>query len=189
MTMILASQSPRRMELLKQVGCKFKVLISKVKEDNEKALPPIELAIHHAREKALDVAAQVSSNEVVIGADTIVLLDGKVFGKPSGAEDARYMLKCLAGRQHEVITGVAVVKGETIYTDYQVTKVCIRQLSDEEIERYIATGESFDKAGAYAIQGVGTLLVEGIVGCYSNVVGLPLITLSKLLSKVGIQLL
>jgi len=188
-SIILASASPRRQELLLQVGCKFRVVKSDVVEDNSLALPPRELAIYQAKAKALAVAAQAGADDVVIGADTIVVLGDKVFGKPADLVDARAMLKELSGKDHQVMTGVAVVHGGSCYSDVAVTTVSMRDLTDDEIERYLATGEPFDKAGGYAIQGIGALLINGIEGCYFNVVGLPLVTLAKLLAKVGINLL
>lgn len=189
MAMILASASPRRRDLLRQVGCDFIVMASTIIEDNSKDIPPYELAVLQARDKALDVLAKSQVDDVVIGADTIVVLDGQVFGKPVDQEDARHMLTSLAGKEHQVITGVAVAAANDVWTDFVVTRVNIRELDAGEIEAYLATGESMDKAGAYAIQGVGALLVEGINGCYTNVVGLPLNTLSHLLMKAGVKLL
>lgn len=189
MSVILASASPRRQELLQQVGCEFRVVTSDIIEEHNRQCPPAELAVSLASAKALDVAARVDDGEVIIGADTIVVLQGQVYGKPVDEDDARRMLTGLAGREHHVITGVAVVKGDSIWTDFAVTAVTITALSAGEIERYIATGEPMDKAGAYAIQGIGALFIESIGGCYSNVVGLPLFTLSGLLKKTGVHLL
>ncbi len=189
MEIILASSSPRRQQLLELIGLRFKVVVSQIEEDNTKAIPPHELAMAHAYDKALDVSKHAPSNAVVIGADTIVVLDGKVFGKPVDQKDAARMLSALSGREHTVISGVAVAKGCQIFTDFSTTAVKIRKLSPIQVERYIATGEPMDKAGAYAIQGRGTLLVESINGCYNNVVGLPLVTLSELLRQVGVELL
>ncbi|EAX48114.1 maf protein [Thermosinus carboxydivorans Nor1] len=189
MGIILASASPRRQELLRQVGCQFEVVVSDVIEDNEQSMAPAELAVTQATAKALDVATKVSCDRIVVGADTIVVLEGQVYGKPVDADDARRMLTDLSGKEHQVITGVAVVKGQNVWTDFAVTSVRMRNLSAVEIERYIATGEPMDKAGAYAIQGKGALLVEGISGCYANVVGLPLVTLARLLDKAGVELL
>lgn len=189
MSIILASASPRRQELLRQVGCEFTVTVSEIIEDNSQECPPAELAVSLAKAKALDVAAKADEADIVIGADTIVVLHGRVYGKPTDAEDARRMLIDLSGREHHVITGVAVVRAGAVWTDFTVTGVNIAELSAADIERYINTGEPMDKAGAYAIQGIGALLVKGINGCYSNVVGLPLFTLSKLLAKAGVRLL
>ena len=137
----------------------------------------------------MDVASKLPGDEIVIGADTVVAIDEEVFGKPSDAADAGRMLRELSGRRHFVYTGVAVVHGEDVWTEVAATEVVIRILSDEEIAAYVATGEPLDKAGAYAIQGRGALLVERIEGCYTNVVGLPLESLAKLLAKAGVHLL
>ena len=189
MALILASASPRREELLRQVGCKFTVIASDVEEDNDRGLPPVELAVAHALAKARDVEVRAASGEVVVGADTIVVLDDRVYGKPRDTGDARRMLAELAGREHRVITGVAVARGGESWTDFAVTVVRFRDFGADEIERYLASGEPLGKAGAYAIQGAGALLVEGINGCYANVVGLPLVTLDKLLRRaVGVGL-
>jgi septum formation protein len=189
MTIILASASPRRRDLLVQVGCDFAVMTSSIIEDNTLALPPHELAVLQAKEKALDVFSKVQSHDVVIGADTIVVLDGQVYGKPVDKWDARRMLTALAGKEHQVITGIAVATGNKVWTDFVVTNVKIGDIKAEEIESYLATGEPMDKAGAYGIQGVGALFVESISGCYANVVGLPLNKLSDVLKKAGVKLL
>ncbi len=189
MAIILASASPRREELLRQVGCAFTVITSEVEEDNDRGLPPVELAVAHALDKARDVASR-APDDIVVGADTIVVLGGRVYGKPRDIADARRMLAELAGREHQVITGVAVVKGGEAWTDFAVTAVTFRAFGPETLERYLAGGEPLGKAGAYAIQGAGALLVEGIAGCYANVVGLPLVTVDKLLRRaVGVGLL
>ena len=179
----MASASPRREELLRQVGCEFAIVTSAVEEDNDSGLPPAELAVAHARAKACDVAGRLSPDDVVVGADTIVVLDGRVYGKPRDAHDAAHMLGELSGRVHEVITGVAVARGAQVWTDYAVTAVRFRPLDEATIARYVVSGEPLGKAGGYAIQGAGALLVEGISGCYANVVGLPLVTLDKLLRR------
>ena len=191
MEIILASASPRREELLRQVDCKFSIITSDIVEDNEQDMPPAELAVLHASAKALDVASKHNGPEaLVIGADTIVVLDNRVYGKPRDEKDAERMLHELQGQEHQVISGVAVVYKGEIWTDYAVTRVVLRALSAEEVKRYIATGEPLDKAGAYAIQGVGALLVEEITGSYTNVVGLPLTTLNNLLLRsAGVGLL
>lgn len=189
MAIVLASSSPRRQQLLEQLGCKFSIITSNFTEDNSKSIPPRELAVFHAREKAWDVALRVERHDVVIGADTIVVLEGQVYGKPLDAIDAKRMLTNLSGKTHQVITGIAVVRGAEVWTDSVITQVRIAQLEVKEIERYAATGEPLDKAGAYAIQGIGAQIVESINGCYSNVVGLPLNALTKLLKKAGVCLL
>lgn len=190
MKIVLASASPRREELLRQVGCDFVVQVSDTVEDNDREIPPEDLAVTQARAKAVAVAGLNEPADVVIGADTIVVLDRQVYGKPKDAADAGRMLAALAGRVHTVITGLAVAHQERVWVDSAVTAVRMRPLSGAEIERYIATGEPMDKAGAYAIQGVGSLLVEEISGNYSNVVGLPLTALDRLLRRAaGVGLL
>lgn len=189
MAIVLASASPRRRELLDQVGCDFVVMNSTVIEDNTLDLPPEELVVLQARDKALDVFSKVQSTDVVIGADTIVVLDGRVYGKPIDTNDARRMLTSLSGREHQVITGIAVVTAGEIWTDFVATNVTMGNSTLKQIEAYLATGEPMDKAGAYGIQGMGALLVERINGCYANVVGLPLNKLSSVLEKAGVNLL
>lgn len=171
-----------------QVGCEFCVVPSDFCENNSLDLAPDALAKMHAREKALAVAAGQPAGEVVIGADTIVALEGKVYGKPLDRADAVRMLSALAGRTHVVYTGVAVVRDTDVYEAVAATRVTVRLLGQAEIEAYVNTGEPLDKAGAYAIQGRGALLVERIEGCYPNVVGLPLTTLAELLEKAGVHL-
>lgn len=152
-------------------------------------VPPEELARVQARAKAMNVAQKLPPDEVVIGADTLVCLNGKVFGKPQDAADAKRMLAELSGRTHVVYTGVAVVRGEVVQDAVAATQVTFRPLTQREIAAYAATGEPLGKAGAYAIQGRGALLVERIDGCYANVVGLPLTVLAALLTQFGIRLL
>lgn len=188
MEIILASASPRRQQLLELIGLDFAVMISDVEEDNTQNLLPQELAITHAVDKAKAISRKVSQDTVIIGADTIVVLDNKVFGKPQDSQEAITMLTALAGREHTVISGVAVVKNAEVVSGYSSTTVTFRSLSPEQIKRYVDTGEPMDKAGAYAIQGKGALLVESITGCYSNVVGLPLVKLSQLLEQQGVHI-
>ena len=189
MTIILASASPRRQELLRQVGCDFTVIISDIIEDNNQDLLPQELAMLQAKEKAMDVFSKVNSNDIVIGADTIVVFQGQVYGKPKDISDARQILTTLSGNEHQVITGISVVNDGNVWTDFVSTTVKFSDVSAEEIETYLATGEPMDKAGAYGIQGMGALLVESIQGCYTNIVGLPLNKLSDVLKKAGVTLL
>ena len=186
---ILASASPRREQLLRQAGCEFQVWPSRAEEDNAAALPPDELVRLHARLKAQAVAAEVQPGDVVIGADTIVVLAGKVYGKPENAAAAVAMLAELSGRTHSVWSGVAVVSQGQCLVDAVETRVTLAKLTAEQIRRYVATGEPLDKAGAYAVQGRGALFVERLEGCYFNVVGLPLRALSRLLSRLGVELL
>lgn len=186
---ILASNSPRRRDLLRQIGVDFTVDPADV---DESALPneqPETHAIRLALEKARVVAARAGSG-IVIAADTIVVLDNKILGKPADARDAERMLQMLSGRMHSVITGLAVMDaatGETL-TRASVTRVWFRSLGSREIAAYVATGEPIDKAGAYGIQERGALLVERIDGCYTNVVGLPLSLLGELLRSFGVDM-
>lgn len=186
---ILASSSPRRQELLNQIGCKFKVVPSGAEEDNSKTLPPEQLVINNAVAKAQDVADKLDGNDVIIGADTIVVMNGEVYGKPVNVADAKRMLSSLSGNVHTVYTGIALIKGNTVWRDFEKTTVKLSKLTSGEIDQYIATGEPMDKAGAYAIQGIATVFIEEIQGCYTNVVGLPLNKLANLCKKAGINLL
>jgi septum formation protein len=186
---ILASASPRRRELLNQAGIPFIVRPSNVEEElAQLGGNPAEKAMQLAYAKAGDVAGR-NSEGLVLGADTIVVLDGSIFGKPENAADARRMLMELSGREHSVITGLALIDACSgcCRRDHEETAVRFARLADSEIEAYIRTGEPFDKAGAYALQGMGALLVEGIKGCYSNVVGLPLMRLRRLLKEFGVN--
>ncbi len=186
---ILASTSPRRKELLRQAGVSFTVDPADV---DERALPgerPEGYAVRVALDKAR-VAAARSKNGVIIAADTIVVVDDTILGKPADRNDAERMLTLLSNRVHRVITGLALIdaaNGKTM-TGSAVTRVWFRDLSQQEIQSYIAGGEPLDKAGAYGIQGKGALLVKKIEGCYFNVVGLPLSLLGELLRKFGISL-
>ncbi|MGE5613375.1 MAG: Maf family protein [Bacillota bacterium] len=186
---ILASSSPRRRELLSMTGIPFEVLPGEVDEGSvEFDGTPSEKAEMLARLKACTVAEKVKKG-LVLGADTIVVCDGRVFGKPMDDNDARRMLETLSGREHLVITGVALVNAENreIRTGHEITRVRFSRLNKREIEAYIATGEHMDKAGAYAVQGKGAFFVEGIEGCYSNVVGLPLKKLYNMLFEFGVS--
>ena len=189
MRIILASNSPRRKELLTQIGVAFEVLPSKF-EEQMIALSPSKLAEHFAYMKAKDVASSASSGALVIGSDTIVCLD-EIMGKPRSKEDAFDMLKKLSGKRHLVISGLSVINtatGESL-TEHERTIVKMKELCSAEITAYINTGEPMDKAGAYAIQGMGSLFVEGIEGDYFNVVGLPLFRLRKMLEHFGVKLI
>jgi len=187
--LILASGSPRRIELLKMLGCKFQIISSKDEEGINPRLSPIENAKRISRLKALNVASKISEG-IVIAADTMVVLGKKILGKPKNKKEAEKMLRNLSGKEHRVITGLAAVNAETkkIMQDVVITKVRFRKLSKNLIDKYIATGEPLDKAGAYGIQGKASLLVESIKGDYFNVVGLPLNALNQLLEKFGMSL-
>ena len=190
MDIILASKSPRRRELLEQMGVRdFRIITPDIDEHMDRDLPPAELVRQISEEKARAVAAQVGPDAVVIAADTVVALDGAVLGKPADELDAFKMLSTLSGCRHQVYTGLTVLRGEEQYTVSEETTVTFRELSAEEIDRYVATGEPMDKAGAYGIQGYGALLVEGIQGDYYNVMGLPVCRLGLLLRRLGVDCL
>ncbi len=187
MKIILASQSPRRRELLGLMGLTdFAIIPAQGEEDLSAGLPPDKLVEALAAAKAKEVAAQADPSDVIIAADTIVTLDGKVLGKPHSGEEAFEMLRILSGRTHRVYTGVAVLQGQRLELLHEATEVVFRPLTEGEISRYIATGEPMDKAGAYGIQGRGALLVEGIRGDYFNVMGLPVCRLGQMLKAFGI---
>lgn len=185
MAMILASQSPRRRELLGQMGFSFTVRPAKGEELPHPELTPAQLVEELARQKALEVSAEAEADDVVVAADTVVAIDGKVLGKPHDKVHAAQMLSALSGREHTVYTGVAVKRGETLLVEHEATQVRFRPLTQREIDLYIQTGEPMDKAGSYGIQGYGALLVEGIRGDYFNVVGLPICRLGRMLAQVG----
>ena len=189
MRIILASTSPRRLNLLKDLGLKVKVVGSKVKESKFDISNPEKLVKTLALTKAREVARRVSKG-LIIGADTIVVHGGKILGKPKNREEAKTMLRELSGRTHEVLTGLAVIDASTGKTmvDFVRTRVKFRKLSEEEIASYVATGEPLDKAGAYAIQEKAGLFVEKIDGCYFNVVGLPLARLAEILKEFNVAL-
>ena len=170
--MILASASPRRRELLALAGFDFTVETAAVEETYDPALPPAKIVMHLAAVKS-ETVARLHPNEPVIGADTVVVLDEAILGKPRDAQDAAAMLRRLSGRVHQVYTGVCLRRGEKSICFHECTLVRFKELSDEMIAAYVATGEPMDKAGAYGIQGRGCVLVEGIQGDYFNVVGLP----------------
>jgi len=184
---VLASASPRRKELLQGLGWNFSVVPSNVPEDFPQSADPEEGAIQIARRKAEDIA-RIYPKSLVIAADTVVVLGGKIFGKPKNQEEAYFMLRTLANKQHDVITAIALSYRNECITDAEKTKVWFRSLMREDIEAYVSLGECFDKAGAYGIQGRGALLIEKIEGCFYNVMGLPLFRLSKMLERLGIPL-
>lgn len=186
MNLILASQSPRRKALLEQFGIYFTVQVLPTDEIEEG--DPCTVAKENAQAKVLPISKE-NPEAIVLGADTIVVLDGRILGKPNDAEGARTMLHFLSGRVHEVTTVVALAQaGQVIFTKRVTTEVEFRTLSDAEIEAYIATGEPFDKAGGYGIQGFGGLLVKSIKGCYYNVVGLPVPSLVEEFRDLGIEM-
>jgi len=183
---ILASGSPRRHELLRKLCKNFVVEVSDAQEV-QSAENPAMLAVENAKRKASSIAAK-NPDAVVIGADTIVVLDGKIFGKPENPRGAEKMLAQLAGKRHEVITGVAICAGGKIFTATEVTEVFFGAMTAAEIRDYVATGEPLDKSGSYALQGGATKFIEKIHGDWSNVVGLPVYRLRKLAQSAGIDL-
>lgn len=186
MKLILASASPRRRELLNLIGLNFEIMPGDTAENMDENLPLIKRVEKLAFEKANDIAKSLEGDFLVLGADTIVEINGKILGKPKDKEEAKAMLRLLNGRNHNVITAIALIPTGKNYKPviaHESTKVIFRQLTESEIENYVASGEPMDKAGAYAIQGLGVMIVEGISGCYTNVVGLPVPLLTKILAK------
>ncbi len=183
--LILASRSPRRSELLRSLGLEFEVSPSKVDETTDPAQSPEQNALNIARHKARWVARQ-NPGSYVLGADTMVVLDQEIIGQPANEEDACRILSKLAGKRHRVVTGVVLITPEAEeYETAVASTVAIQSVSREEIRSYVATGEPLDKAGAYAIQGKGSFLVESWEGSYSNIVGLPLEALTGLFQQAG----
>ena len=188
MTVILASQSPRRRELLGRMGFTDFIVRPAVGEEViDPDLSPDKLVEELSRQKCAEVRAASDSDAIVIAADTVVAIDGTVLGKPRSVQDAFAMLSRLSGRHHTVYTGVTVCRGEDVLTAHEATRVHFRPLSRAEIEAYISTGEPMDKAGSYGIQGYGSMLVEGISGDYFNVVGLPVCLLGRMLTHFGVD--
>ena len=182
--MILASASPRRKELLALAGFDFQIETAAVEETYDPTLPPEQIVTHLAAVKSAPVAAR-HPDETVIGADTVVVLDEAILGKPHSTDEAKAMLRRLSGRVHQVYTGVCLRRGETVVRFAACTLVHFKVLTEEEIAAYVATGEPMDKAGAYGVQGRGCVLVEGIEGDYFNVVGLPVSRLYDEIKKLG----
>lgn len=183
MRLILASSSPRRRELLESAGFEFDVRPGTVLEQCMPGESPEAFVRRLATAKALQVAASAPSGSVVLGADTAVMVDAEVLGKPADAEDAARMLRRLSGRSHQVLTGVCVLEspGSIHAVEHSSTEVWFRDLDEPEIRAYVDTGEPLDKAGAYAIQGIASRFVTRIEGSYSNVVGLPVSLVDQLL--------
>ena len=189
-TIILASASPRRKEILEKTGLKFKVYESDYEENMEIGLKPYELAICHSIGKAMAIARK-HKNALIISADTIVVLKNRVFGKPRDKENAREMLKALSGKAHTVITGYTIMDAETgkKLSRAVESKVLFKRLNEDEIEAYIKSGEPLDKAGAYGAQGLGAVIVKRIEGDFFNVMGLPLNSVVESLKTFGIKVL
>lgn len=182
---ILASSSPRRKELLDKYNLNLQIFPANIDEHYIEDELPEQVAMSLALEKALWVEKHFKEG-IIISADTIVILENKILGKPINEKQAFYMLRALSGKEHEVITGFSIIEANTNLkvVDFESTLVKFRKISDNKIKRYIKTKEPMDKAGAYAIQGYGQVLIESLNGCYSNVVGLPLGKLDYLLNKI-----
>ena len=183
MQLILASASPRRQELLKLFGIPFTVRVADIDETMDPQLPPYDEVARVSRAKAMAVPREES--DVVIAADTIVVCEGKVLGKPRDEADAKAMLSLLSGRDHQVMTGCTVLRGDAFETFTEVTDIHFRGLSEKEIENYVATGEPMDKAGSYGIQGGAALFCQRMVGDYYNVMGLPVCALGDKLKTIA----
>lgn len=182
MKLILASQSPRRKELLGLLGIPFTISVPSADETMEKGADPAQQVALVSRRKAMAIPCE--GEDVVIAADTIVVCDGEILGKPRDPEDAFRMLSMLSGRTHQVMTGLTVRQGSTLESCTEVTDVTFRALSPREIRRYVASGEPMDKAGAYGIQGGAALFTTGICGDYYNVMGLPVCRLTQILKSM-----
>ncbi|MBW3111856.1 Maf family protein [Bacillus sp. MCCB 382] len=182
--LILASQSPRRKELLEQIQLSFSVMSSNVDETFSADLSPDEVVMYLAKKKAKEISKQHPTH-YVIGSDTVVTKDGKILGKPESKEEAKEMLRMLSGSAHEVYTGVAIVHGEEEKLFYEKTDVTFWELTPKEIDDYIASEEPFDKAGSYGIQGIGAKFVKEIKGDYFAVVGLPISRVNRALLEMG----
>ncbi len=186
MNIVLASKSPRRKELLGLLDLDFQIITADIDETMNPTLPVSDEVARLSYEKAAAISPQVSDDTIIISADTVVELDGKVMGKPKDKRDAFNMLKSLSGNTHNVLSGVTVMQGDKSISKTVATAVTFRNITDGEINDYIETNEPIDKAGAYGIQGRGSKFVSGIVGDYFNVVGLPICTLSLILKEFGI---
>ena len=187
MQLILASASPRRKELLNLFGISFVIRVADIDEAMDPAKAPFEEVARVSRLKALTVSRE--ENDVVIAADTIVVCEGQVLGKPHSEAEAREMLRLLSGRDHQVMTGCTVLAGERAGTFTEVTDLHFRDLSEKEIENYVATGEPMDKAGSYGIQGGAALFCERMVGDYYNVMGLPVCRLGQVLKQLAPEIM
>ncbi len=186
MKLILASQSPRRRELMSLFKIPFTVCPADIDETMDPKAPVFDEVARVSRVKAMSVPHP--REDVVVAADTVVVCDGAVLGKPHSTDEARHMLRLLSGREHEVMTGLTVSRFDTSISQTEVTRVRFRPLAPGEIDAYIRTGEPMDKAGAYGIQGGGALFAAGLVGDYYNVMGLPVCALWQLLCKIAPEL-
>jgi len=197
-TIILASASPRRKNLLEGLGMKFKIIISDIDESFCQDMDPDKAVRCLALKKAEDVLKKIDYPAIIIGADTTVVIDNQSLGKPKDFDEAFRMLSMLSGRSHKVITGIAVIDSNNTsqgpefnktFVDSITSEVFFKELSGQEIYNYIKTGEPMDKAGAYAIQGIGSIFISQISGCYNNIVGLPIFRLYQILEELGFSVL
>ncbi len=183
--LVLGSRSPRRVALLKDLGIAFKQIIPSLEEQRREGEPAFQFARRLAKDKALSVAAKTNAGHLVIGCDTIVVLDDNILQKPRDESEAFEILTTLAGRTHVVCTALALAeRGRLVAADYELTNVCFNPVTAQQISGYIATGEPMDKAGAYGIQGMGAFLVDRIDGNLDNVIGLPRTLLDSLAEEV-----
>ena len=187
MQLILASQSPRRKELLGLFRIPFTIRVADIDETMDETLPPQQEVARVSRLKA--EATPHGDTDIVVAADTIVVCDGQILGKPRDEEDACRMLRLLSGKDHQVMTGLCVLRGSQATVCTEITDIHFRELSDGEIRAYVRTGEPMDKAGSYGIQGGAALFAERLVGDYYNVMGLPVCTLGKILRSVAPELM
>ena len=187
MDLILASQSPRRKELLGLFGIPFTVRVADIDETMDQNADPVHEVARVSRLKALAIGR--GDDDVVVAADTIVVCQGKVLGKPRDTADAKAMLRLLSGRDHQVMTGMTVLRGEESITCTEITDLHFRELSEQEIDRYIASGDPMDKAGSYGIQSGAALFCERLNGDYYNVVGLPVCRLAQIFKTIAPEIL
>ncbi len=183
--LVLASKSPRRREILREAGIPFTIRTVEIPEIRRQGEDAGEYVRRLAREKAHAVPA--AAGEVILAADTVVVVDGEILEKPAGNADAARMLRRLSGRRHAVLTGICLRKGDAVISDCATTMVAFARLSEEEIAAYVSSGEPADKAGAYGIQGLASKFVEALEGCYFNVVGLPVSLVYKHLRSLGVD--
>ncbi len=185
--LILASSSPRRREILENAGYKFEILPANIDESVPNDISPEDAVKMIAAKKASAVKENCSNDDIILGADTVVCLDGEIIGKPVSLEDAKNTLKRLSGNTHSVLTGYCLIKGEKIISGVEKTEVTFRELTDFEIDEYVASGEPMDKAGSYGLQGKGGLFARGINGDYNNIIGLPISTVSSIIEKMQLR--
>jgi septum formation protein len=185
---VLASSSPRREKLFRKLGLDFSIISPNVVEKHINGESPVEYVLRISLEKALSVAATLKHKHIVIGADTIVVCNGEMLGKPKDEEEAKSMLMRLSGRYHQVMTGLSIVKSksEIMHIENVKSMVKFKSLNPHEIEEYVKTKEPLDKAGGYAAQGIGAFMIEEIQGSFTNIVGLPLSSLSNALKNLEI---